>query len=127
MPLTVRVKYLPQAKDGKVYAAFSRWQFEAEYELAFSPWLIVQGGIMHSRFDLDEADSTYDKSVDYYSLSIAQDLDVVGRNIGPLKILFGTAEELRGKHFIYFRYTEGRKAPNFEDIKEYSLGYSIYF
>jgi hypothetical protein len=127
MPLTATVKYMPGASDGAGYAAFPRWQFEAEYELAFSPYLIVQGGIMHSRFSLTEADSAFKKKADYYALAIAQDLDVVGKHIGPLGILFGTKEEMRGKHFMFFRYTEGRKAPNFKDIKEYSLGYSVYF
>jgi len=126
MPLTATVKYAPRAKDAEGYAAFPRWEFGADYELAFSPYLIVRASWMHSRFDLSIADSAFEKNVDYVSLRIAQDLDVVGKIFLPIAKIFG-GEDLRNKHFVYFRYSEGRKAPNFEDIKEYSIGYSTYF
>jgi hypothetical protein len=93
--------------------------------LAFSPYLIVQGEWHRTNFI--NAPIGFDNHATYYSIAFAQDLDAVKKTLGFLKFVLGPEEEIRGKNFIFFRISNGRKAPAFQDIDEKSFGFGTYF
>ncbi len=124
MPLTLSLNYLFEGDDdGNDTPA--RVDFKARYELAFSPYLIVHGEWHVSKFF--DAPAGFDDTPSYYSIAFAQDLDVVKKTLGFLKFILGPEEEIRGNNFIFFRISNGRKAPAFEDINEKSIGFATYF
>jgi hypothetical protein len=125
MPLTLSLDYLPEGEDDEGNDALARLDFKARYELAFSPYLIVRGEWHHTRF-LD-VPAGVDDEASYYSLACAQDLDVMKKTLGFFKFILGGEEEIRGKHFMFYMISSGRKAPDFEDIYEQSLGFGTYF
>ena len=123
MPLTVGLDYIAGESDKP-----GRLDLNARYELAFSPYLIVQGEWRYSNFF--EGMSGIGEDAHYYSVGIAQDLTEAE---GVLKILkyittLGLIdEESEGRNFIFFKITEGRKAPLYRDISERSFGFGVYF
>lgn len=123
MPLTVGLDYIAGESDKP-----GRLDLNAMYELAFSPYLIVQGAWRYSNFFEDMPG--IGKDAHYYSVGIAQDLTEAE---GVLKILkyittLGLIdEESEGRNFIFFKITEGRKAPLYRDISERSFGFGVYF
>ncbi|MFQ5640517.1 MAG: hypothetical protein ACE5IR_21255 [bacterium] len=125
MPLTLNFDYSFSGNDGNGNDTLKRLDFKVRYELAFSPYLIIQGRWHRSKFI--DALPGMDDTATYYSIAFAQDLDVVKKTLGVLKLLLGPEEEIRGKNFIFFRISKGRKAPAFEDIHEKSFGFGTYF
>lgn len=125
MPVTLNLDYVFSGEDDKNNDTPARLEFKARYELAFSPYLIVQGQWRRTKFY--DAPPGFDDSATFYSIAIAQDLDAVKKTLGILKIILGPEEEMRGKNFIFFRLTKGRKAPDFEDIDEKVIGFGTYF
>jgi len=125
MPLTLSLQYLPQAGDGDTYNDLARFDIKARYELALSPYLILQAEWRYSRF-LD-VPPVLDQSVSYHSLTFAQDLDVVKSKLGFLALMLGRGEEIQGQHFVFYRISSGRRGPAFEDIEEQSFGFGTYF
>jgi hypothetical protein len=125
MPLTVSLRYLPVAGASLGYSLLSRWEVGAEYELAFSPYLILQGEWGYSKFR--DVPDGMDCDASYVSLTVAQDIDILKNHIWFLKLIFGSEDDIRGKNFIFYRVTEGQKPPLFEDIRESSFGLSMYF
>jgi hypothetical protein len=125
MPLTLSLEYLPEGEDGEGYDALGRLDFKALYELAFSPYLIVRGEWHHTRFF--DVPASVDKEASYYSLAFAQDLDVLKKTLGFWNLILGGEDEIRGKHFMFYMISSGRKAPAFQDVYEQSLGFGIYF
>ena len=125
MPLILNLDYLPTGDDGNGGNSLARWDLKARYELAFSPYLIAKGEWHRSK--LKDAPMGIDNTATYYSISFAQDLDVVKKTLGVLKFILGPQEEIRGKNFIFFKISKGRKAPAFEDIDEKLLGFGTYF
>ena len=125
MPLTLSLEYLPEGEDGEGYDALGRLDFKALYELAFSPYLIVRGEWHHTRFF--DVPAGVDQEASYYSLAFAQDLDVLKRTLGFWNLILGGEDEIRGKHFMFYMISSGRKAPAFEDVYEQSLGFGVYF
>jgi hypothetical protein len=125
MPLTVSASYLLEGKDGNGATTPRRWDVSAMYELAFSPFLILRGEWNYSHIPDGLPDARKDARC--YTLSIAQDLDVVAKEIGILKMIIGDSEAARGRHFVFYKISSGRQAPNFQDINEQSLGFGTYF
>lgn len=125
MPLTLSFGYLFGGKSTDVIGKMDRLDFGARYELAFSPYLIVQGEWQHARFL--KAPIGFDSQADYYSIAFAQDLDAVKKSLGFLKFILGSEDEIRGKNFIFFRISNGRKAPAFQDVDEKAFGFGTYF
>jgi hypothetical protein len=125
MPLTLSLEYLPEGEGVGGNDALARLDFSALYELAFSPYLIVRGEWQHTRFF--DVPAGADKEASYYSLAFAQDLDVLKKTLGFFKLILGGEEEIRGKHFMFYMISSGRKAPAFQDIYEQSLGFGTYF
>ena len=125
MPLRLSLEYLPEGEDGEGYDALGRLDFKALYELAFSPYLIVRGEWHHTRFF--DVPAGVDKEASYYSLAFAQDLDVLKKTLGFWRLILGGEDEIRGKHFMFYMISSGRKAPAFQDVYEQSLGFGIYF
>jgi len=124
MPLTVDVGYLPEGQDASGKSTSSRWDYGVRYELAFSPYLIIQGewrGSMFGTPPVGLPSQTW-----YYSVAFAQDLDVVKKSLGFLTLLLGD-ESTQGKHFVFYKISAGRKAPAFQDLKEQSIGFGTYF
>lgn len=127
MPLTLIAEYLPKGEDETGNTTSARFDFQARYELAFSPYLIIQGEWHGSRF-FDVAEG-FDKTASYYSVAVAQDLDIVKTQMpfAFLKPILGSDEEIRGRHFVYYRISSGRKEPAFQDLREQSFGFGTYF
>jgi hypothetical protein len=125
MPLTLSLEYLPEGEGEGGNDALARLDFKAHYELAFSPYLIVRGEWHHTRFF--DAPAGTDEEASYYSLAFAQDLDVLKKTLGFWKVILGGEEEIRGKHFMFYMISSGRKAPAFQDTYEQSLGFGTYF
>lgn len=125
MPLTFSLEYLPKGKDDAGNETLARLDFRARYELAFSPYFIVQGEWHRSSFF--DVPAGGDNNTSFYTAAIAQDLDAVKETLGFLKFLLGDSEEIRGKHFIFYRISSGRKAPAFQDLREQSFGFGTYF
>jgi len=125
MPLTIDFNYLFGGNGDGTFGSFDRLDFGARYELAFSPYLIVQGEWQHSKFL--NAPVGFDDSANFYSIAFAQDLDAVKKTLGFLKFVLGPEDEMRGKNFIFFRISNGRKAPAFQDVDEKAFGFGTYF
>lgn len=125
IPLTVSLDYLFGGEGNNGYDNFDRLDYRASYELAFSPYLIVQGEWHGAKFF--GAPTGFDDTATYYSIAVAQDLDAVKKTLGFLKFILGPEEEIRGNNFIFFRISKGRKAPAFEDIYEKAIGFGTYF
>lgn len=124
MPLIFKLNYQTKGEDINGKETLARFDFQAIYELAFSPYLIIKGEWHKSKFFAIPPD--FDNKATYYSLSFAQDLDAVRKVLGFLKFI-GNIEEFRGKHFIFLRISKGRRAPAFVDISEISIGFGTYF
>lgn len=124
MPLTLDVGYLPEGQDAGGNTTSSRWDYGLRYELAFSPYLIIQGEWRASSFGTPPPGLPGQTS--YYSVAFAQDLDVVKKSLGFLTLILGD-QDTQGKHFIFYRISAGRKAPAFQDLKEQSIGFGTYF
>jgi hypothetical protein len=124
MPLTVSVDYLPEGQDANGNITSSRWDYGVRYELAFSPYLIIQGEWRGSMFSTPLVGLPSQTS--YYSVAFAQDLDVVKETLGFLTLILGD-ESAQGKHFIFYRVSSGQKAPAFQDVREQSIGFGTYF
>ncbi|MEJ2634578.1 MAG: hypothetical protein P8184_04730 [Calditrichia bacterium] len=124
MPLTVKLGYLFEGENKEGIGTPSRLDIEARYELAFSPFLILKGTWAYSRFWNAPADFINDAT--FYSLTIAQDLDILKDKIELLNLLLGGQKEALGKHFIFYRISVGRRAPAFQDIREQSFGFGLY-
>jgi hypothetical protein len=125
MPLILNADYLPKGRNEVGDETPARLDMKARYELAFSPYFIIQGEWNHSLFT--ENPTGTDRNTDYYSFAIAQDLDVVKETLGFLKLFLGGSEEIRGKNFIFYRISSGKKAPAFQDLREQSFGFGTYF
>ncbi len=125
MPLTLSLCYLFRGEEADGNDAQARLDFRARYELAFSPYLIVQGEWHGAKF-FDAPVDSYE-TASYYSVAFAQDLDVVKETLGFLKFFLGAEEKIRGKNFVFFKISNGRKPPAFEDISEKSIGFAFYF
>ena len=125
MPLTLRLEYLAEGADGDGPNISARLDFQAVYELAFSPYMIVKGELHVSKFF--DAPAGVCETAEYYALSFAQDLGVIKRKLGMLAFILGSSEEIDGSNFIFFRISEGRNAPAFEDIDEKAIGLGTYF
>jgi hypothetical protein len=124
MPLTLDAGYLPEGQDASGNSTSSRWDYGMRYELAFSPYLIVQGEWRGSR--LGAPPPGLPRQTSYYSVAFAQDLDVVKKSLGFLTLILGD-ENTQGKHFVFYKISAGRKAPAFQDLKEQSIGFGTYF
>jgi hypothetical protein len=125
MPLTVGLEYLPKEEDIRIWPGLARLELYAYYELAFSPYLIVQGKVNHTKFfDVPE---DLDEETTYYSIAFAQDLDAVKKALGFLTFILGDSEEMEGKNFLYYKITFGRGSPSFQDTREQSFGFGMYF
>jgi len=124
MPLTVSLNYLPEGEDASGNSTNARWDYGVRYELAFSPYLIIQGEWRGSKFSAPPVGIPSQTS--YYAVAFAQDLDVVKKTLGFLTLLLGD-ETAEGKHFIFYRISSGRRAPAFQDVKEQSVGLGTYF
>ncbi len=125
MPLTLGVEYLPKGKNEVGISTLARLDVRTRYELAFSPYFILQGEWHRSSFY--DVPPGVDNNASYYTVAVAQDLDAVKQTIGFLKLLLGDSDEIRGKHFVFYRISSGRKAPAFQDLNEQSFGFGTYF
>jgi len=125
MPLTLRFNFLPRGTDGAGNITLTRFDFKAAYELAFSPYFILQSKYHTSHFRGDLASGLHNAT--YSSFSIAQDLDVVKRSLGFLKLILGSDDEIANKSFIYFRISSGRDSPTFQNVHEKSIGLGTTF
>jgi len=125
MPFTLSLHYLPKGVDEKGSATLARLDTQARYELAFSPFFIVQGEGEYSRFF--DAPTGFEQNAFYYSVAFAQDLDEVKKTFSFLSLIIGESDEARGKHFIFYRISSGRKAPGFRELSEGSFGFGTSF
>ena len=125
MPLTVAGEYHFRGRDGSDGVTPARFDMSAVYELAFSPYLILRGEWASTVFDQPPSD--LDKWTHYYSVSIAQDLDVLKSTFGILKLILGEDEQAQGKSFWFYRVSVGSRAPGFQDLKEQSFGFAVFF
>lgn len=125
MPLTLKFDYVAEGKDGDGGTTSARYDFGITYELAFSPYLIVNW--QWHRSEILEAPPGTDQTATYYSLSFAQDLGVVKERLGVLQTILGSSEEIEGNNFIFFRISKGMDAPGFRDIDEKAIGFGTYF
>ncbi|MDP2883640.1 MAG: hypothetical protein Q8P51_01280 [Ignavibacteria bacterium] len=125
MPIILSVEFLPAGKDANSNTTNARWDYGAQYELAFSPYLILQGEWRGTSFNNPPAG--LGKTASYYSLAIAQDLDVVKESLSFLKLILGSDQSVQGKHFVFYRISSGQKAPAFENMSEQSFGVGTYF
>jgi len=127
MPLTVSAAYLPKGKGVNDNGTSARADIKAMYELALSPYLIVQGEWRYSRLFSSPAGVSADAR--YYSVAFAQDWDVVKNLWGVVSLLVGpvAGQAPQGTHFIFYRVTSGRQAPDFRNIREQSFGFGTYF
>ncbi len=124
MPLTVKMAYLFEGENQEDIGTPSRLDIEARYELAFSPYLILKGTWAYSKFS--NAPAGFISDATFYSLTIAQDLDVLKDKFDLLNLLLGGQKEALGKHFIFYRISVGRRTPAFQDIREQSFGFGLY-
>ena len=124
MPIILEFNFLPKGKSGSGDSTLQRYDFTASWELAFSPYFIFQG--VWSQSNLFNAPVGEDNSPKYWSLSIAQDLDAVKQVLGFLKFILGDGDEIKGKNFIYFKVSDGSKAPAFQKKRELKLGFATY-
>ena len=111
--------------EGADYSKLARWDLELKYELAFSPYLILQGKWGYTRFE--DVCAGLEEEVSYYTLTIAQDLSAVKKYLAILNLLQGINNDTQGKHFIFYRIGNGQTPPQFEDLNEYSIGFGMYF
>lgn len=123
MPLTVAAEYYVTADDNDDVP--DRMDVVARYEMPFSAAVILQGEWRLTEFQ--DAPVGMDKTVHYYSVSLAQDLGVTVKALGILHSILGLEEETRGNNFIYYRIEKGRRPPAFEDRTESYFGFSAYF
>ncbi|RMH69229.1 MAG: hypothetical protein D6675_13290 [Gemmatimonadetes bacterium] len=125
MPLTVHVGYQPEGEDSEGNSTFARFDFGARYELAFGPYLILQGEYQQTMFQ-DAPDGVADGQ--YYAISVAQDLTFFTEVFGAMIPFVDLEKQMEaGKNFIFFRYAEGEKAPAFQDVSEKSIGFGSTF
>ena len=128
MPLTMEIEYFPKGEDGLGNTTFKRIDFRSRYEMAFSPYFIVQGEWHAVKFfNIPE---NVDKNAYYYSIAFAQDIGVSKQILDIVRLFTGDkfiSEIPQGKHFIFYRISSGKRAPAFQDVKEHLLGFGTYF
>ena len=123
MPLIINFDYLPKGSDGAGNTTLSRFDFNAIYELAFSPYLIIKGEWGYSKFM--SAPSGVETNKNYTAISIAQDLKVLSDYIGILKLIM--EDNLGDKNFIFYKIESGSRAPAFINVSQQSFGLGMYF
>lgn len=123
MPFTLFLDYLPEGKGRDGIRSPARIDFTTRYEYAPSPYFIFQWE--YSRSWLTR--HGFKDSMEYYSIAIGQDLSVINTVLPFIGLIMGEAVKAEGKNFFFYRYSSGRKPPNFQDLDQQSFGFSIYF
>lgn len=124
MPIVLEFDYLPKGTDASGNTTYNRYDFDANWELAFSPYFLFQSEWSQSK--LYNTPIGIDNKPTYWSITIAQDMDAVKQVLVFLKFIFGEDNDMKGKNFIYFKISDGSKAPAFQKKREVKFGFATY-